>query len=121
VSQAISVGNPHLLVVNANDAWFGYSHAPCENLALATLRAVEHHRALVRSTNSGVSGVVDPVGRMLATSGVFTRENLSAEVPMLEGNTAYLLLGDFPGYVSLIVLAGYAVRARRKKRTAVPV
>ena len=53
-------------------------------------------------------------------SGVFTRVNLSAEVPMLEGSTAYLLLGDFPGYVSLIVLAGYAVQARRKKRTAVP-
>ncbi|MDB4976111.1 MAG: Apolipoprotein N-acyltransferase [Myxococcaceae bacterium] len=118
VSQTVSAGNPHLLVSIANDAWFGDSHAPWEHMALANLRAVEHHRALVRSTNSGVSCVVDPVGRMLATSGTFTRENLSAEVPMLEGSTVYLLLGDFPGYVSLIVLAGLAIQAYRKRRRA---
>jgi apolipoprotein N-acyltransferase len=118
VSATVRAGNPHLLVSIANDAWFGDSHAPWEHLALATIRAVEHHRALVRSTNSGVSGVVDPAGRTLAQSGVFTRENLSAEVPMLEGSTVYLFVGDFPGYISLLVLAGYALWAHRRRRAA---
>jgi apolipoprotein N-acyltransferase len=116
VSHAVRVGDPHLLVNVTNDAWFGNTHAPWEHLALAKLRAVEHHRALVRSTNSGVSAVVDPVGRMLATSGVFTRENLSAEVPMLEVDSLYLTLGNFPGYLSLMALLGLSWVSRRKLR-----
>ena len=49
-----------------NDAWFGATTEPWEHLALAQLRAVEHRRFLVRGTNSGVSAVVDPVGRLVA-------------------------------------------------------
>jgi apolipoprotein N-acyltransferase len=118
VSRTVRAGSPHLLVNITNDAWFGDTHAPWEHLALAKLRAVEHHRALVRSTNSGVSAVVDPVGRMLATSGVFTRENLSAEVPMLEVDYAYLIVGDFPGYLSLIALLWLSFSAGRRRRAA---
>ena len=122
VRDTIRVGSPHVLVNVTNDAWFGDTHAPWEHLALAKLRAVEHHRALVRSTNSGVSAVVDPVGRMLATSRVFTRENLSAEVPMLDVDSLYAIpgIGDFPGYLSLLALLGLAVRARRRPRLSAP-
>ncbi|HTU57447.1 MAG TPA: apolipoprotein N-acyltransferase, partial [Polyangiales bacterium] len=67
---------PHVLINITNDAWFGDTHAPWEHLALAKLRSVEHHRSLVRATNSGVSAVIDPVGRVVATSALFTRENL---------------------------------------------
>lgn len=117
VARAVRVGNPHLLVNLTNDAWFGDTHAPWEHLAIAKLRATEHHRALVRSTNSGVSTVIDPVGRTLALSGVFTRENLSAEVPMLEGTTLYAGVGDFPGYLALATVVWLAFRARRRKPT----
>lgn len=116
VARAVRVGNPHLLVNMTNDAWFGDTHEPWQHLAIAKLRAVEHHRALVRSTNSGVSTVIDPVGRTLAMSGVYTRENLSAEVPMLEGTTPYVTLGDFPGYLSLIALLFLGFQAQRRKR-----
>lgn len=118
VANAVRVGTPHLLVNVTNDAWFGDTHAPWEHLALAKLRAVEHHRALVRSTNSGVSAVVDPVGRMKVTSGVFTRDNLATEVPMLEVNSLYVTLGDFPGYLALIALLAVAYRARQRKNAA---
>jgi apolipoprotein N-acyltransferase len=70
----------------------------------------------VRSTNSGVSAVLDPVGRPLAVSSVFTRENLSAEVPMLEVDYLYLTLGDFPGYLSLIALLWLGFSAGKKRR-----
>lgn len=115
VSHAVRVGTPHLLANITNDAWFGDTHAPWEHLALAKMRAVEHHRALIRSTNSGVSAVIDPVGRTLAESGVFTRENLSADVPMLEVDYPYATIGDFPGYLSLILLLALGFRARRRK------
>jgi len=96
--------DPHLLVNITNDAWFGDTHEPWIHLALAKFRAVEHHRALVRVTNSGVSAVIDPTGRVVTHSGVFTRENLVADVPMLRTETLYGLCGDWFG-----VLAALAV------------
>ncbi len=121
VRRAVREGNPHLLVNVTNDAWFGHTTEPWEHLALAKFRAVEHHRFLVRSTNSGVSAIVDPVGRVLENTGVFTTESLVGEVRMLDGWTPYLYLGDWPGWLSLAVVLGLALRAfRRRRRGAVP-
>jgi apolipoprotein N-acyltransferase len=103
---------PHLLVNLSNDAWFGDTHEPYEHLALAKLRSVEHHRALVRATNSGVSAVIDPVGRVIAESKVFTRENLKASVPMLDEAYAYQVLGDFPAWLSMLAVGFALWRAR---------
>jgi apolipoprotein N-acyltransferase len=80
---------PHLIVSLANDAWFGDSQEPWLHDAVARLRAVEHRRYLVRATNSGVSSVVDPVGRVVARAGLLARENLRAEVRMLSGTTLW--------------------------------
>ncbi len=116
VARAVRAGDPHLLVNMTNDAWFGDTHQPWQHLALAKLRAVEHHRALVRSTNSGVTAIVDPVGRLMEVSGVYTRENLAAKVPMLEnGQYVYAFVGDWPGYLSLLALVVLsALKLRRK-------
>ena len=75
--------------------------------ALAQLRAVEHRRFLVRSTNSGVSAVVDPMGRIVARTGLLTRESLRATVAPLGERTVYARLGDWPGWLSaaLVLLA----------------
>jgi apolipoprotein N-acyltransferase len=107
-------GNPHVLINLTNDAWFGDTHAPWEHLALAKLRSVEHHRALVRATNSGVSAVIDPVGRVTAKSALFTRENLYAAVPMLETSYPYHVLGDFPGPLSALILVGLWIVQRKR-------
>jgi apolipoprotein N-acyltransferase len=109
---------PHALINLTNDAWFGDTHAPWEHLALAKLRSVEHHRALVRATNSGVSAVIDPVGRVVATSALFSRENLFASVPMLNVSYPYHVLGDFPGPLSLLVLVGlWLVQKKRQAQS----
>jgi apolipoprotein N-acyltransferase len=102
VRQAVASGRPHLLINMTNDAWFGDTIEPWQHLALAKFRAVEHHRALVRATNSGVSAVVDPVGRVLVTSGVFEQAALHAEVPMLDKQTPYAYVGDWPGWLGLL-------------------
>ncbi|MBK9033061.1 MAG: apolipoprotein N-acyltransferase [Myxococcales bacterium] len=57
-------GDPNLLVTVANHAWFGASAAPHQALALATLRAVELRRDLVRASNTGVSSIGDALGRV---------------------------------------------------------
>jgi len=102
----------HLLVNVTNDAWFGDTHEPWIHFALAKLRAVEHHRFLVRATNSGVSGVVDPAGRVVTRSGTFERATLHAEVAMLEGRTLYARLGDWPGWLAVALTLWMATRRR---------
>jgi apolipoprotein N-acyltransferase len=112
VRRVVREGRPHLLVNLTNDAWFGDSRAPWIHLALSQLRAVEQRRYLVRATNTGVSAVVDPLGRVVARSGSFTRETLDAEVAMLEGRTPYQVLGDWPGWLSLAAALWLGFRRR---------
>lgn len=96
---------PHLFVTLANDAWFGDSQEPWLHLGLAELRAIEHRRWLVRATNAGVSAIVDPAGRIVARTGLLTRENLRGTVHPLAGDTIYAATGDWPGWLALVVTA----------------
>ncbi len=112
--SAVQQANPHLLVNITNDAWFGDTQEPWIHLALAKFRAVEHHRALVRSTNSGVSAVVDPVGRVLTHSGVFERATLHANIPMLDGWTLYQSTGNWPGWAGTGLIFWLAFIGRRR-------
>jgi apolipoprotein N-acyltransferase len=113
VRRMMRESHPHLLVTLANDAWFGDSQEPWLHLALAQLRAIEQRRYLVRATNSGVSAIVDPAGRILAHTGLLTRENLRGTVHPLHGETVYARWGDWPGWAALAIVAlTLLVRAR---------
>ena len=113
VRRMVNKANPHLLVNLTDDIWLGDSRAPQAHLRLAQFRAVEHRRYLVRATNSGVSAVIDPVGRIVASTEIGTRENLRSTVHMMEGRTAYARFGDWPGWVSLVVTLFTLIRRRR--------
>ncbi|MBC7964050.1 MAG: apolipoprotein N-acyltransferase [Steroidobacteraceae bacterium] len=113
---------PDALFNLTNDSWYGKSTEPIEHLALASFRSIEHRRSLVRSTNTGISAFVDPVGRIVKRSGVWTRETLVDRVPMMQGRTLYALSGDWLGWVcALLALAGIGrallVSARRGEAT----
>jgi len=112
--KLVRVGRPNVLVNLTNDAWYGDTHEPWIHLALAKFRAVEHHRALIRSTNSGVSAFVDPVGRVVSHTGVFTREDLVEDVPLLDRGTVFEVIGERPlGALACVMLAWMVVRRRR--------
>ncbi|MCC6849591.1 MAG: apolipoprotein N-acyltransferase [Deltaproteobacteria bacterium] len=112
VRRMMGESGPHLIVTLANDAWFGDSQEPWLHLGLARLRAIEHRRWLVRATNSGVSAIVDPAGRVVARTGLLTRTNLRGVVHPLAGTTLYARLGDWPGWLALAVVALAALRRR---------
>jgi apolipoprotein N-acyltransferase len=103
-NDAVRHANPELLVNMTNDAWFGDTTEPWEHLALATFRAIEHRRYLVRGTNSGVSAVVDPVGRVIAKSGTFRQEAIAATIHWMRSHTTYEVVGDWPWLLLSIVL-----------------
>lgn len=79
----------NLLVNITNDAWYGRSSAPYQSMAMAVLRAVENKRTLIRAANTGISGFVDPLGRIVAQSEIFTEAALVSQAPMLELTTVF--------------------------------
>ena len=83
-----------LLTTITNDAWFGRSSAPWQHFDMASMRAIEQGRYLVRAANTGVSGVVDPYGRVLIASDLFVEGAWTADVRLLDGLTIYGRTGD---------------------------
>ncbi|HTQ02639.1 MAG TPA: apolipoprotein N-acyltransferase [Polyangiaceae bacterium] len=116
VNRIVNNGDPDLIANLTNDAWFGDTTEPWIHLALATMRAIEHRRYFVRSTNSGVSAIIDPVGRVVAHTNTFEEQALAGEVAWLHAHTVYEVLGDVPWWLVTAVALGLAfARPRRKK------
>ncbi|MCA9609833.1 MAG: apolipoprotein N-acyltransferase [Myxococcales bacterium] len=120
VRAVMNEDDPQLLVNVTNDAWFGDTQEPWVHLALAEMRAVEHHRYLIRATNTGVSAIIDPLGRVTEHSEVFERASLRGEVRMMEGHSVYRTTGNWPGWLSLIAMAYLGFIGRRPPRPQAP-
>ena len=109
--------DPHIMINLTNDAWFGDTQEPYIHLAMSQFRAIEHRLYLVRSTNSGVSAVIDPVGRIVASTNLMTRDNIRYDVHMLDLNTIYTRFGDWPGWLCVLAVVYMFIR-RRDSETA---
>jgi apolipoprotein N-acyltransferase len=92
-----------LLTTITNDAWFGRTSAPSQHFAMAAMRAVEQGRYLVRAANTGISGVVDPYGRVLLHSALFVEGAWTADVRLIEEKTLYGETGDWVVWGSLLL------------------
>ena len=92
----------------SDDSWFGDTHEPRIHLALATFRAIEARRAFIRSTNTGISALIDPAGRIVAETGQHTRENLIGRIPLIHNSntTLYLRHGEWFGWLCVAITAG---------------
>lgn len=121
VRQLWSKAGPADVLVNiTNDSWYGDSHEPLIHLALATFRSIETRRAMIRSTNTGISAFVDPVGRIIDRTGQWTQETLVGEVPVFRdaGSTPYLVTGDWLAWVALLLCGLVFVVPRGRAREA---
>lgn len=107
----------NLLVNLTNDAWYGRTAAPRQHARQARWRALETRRAMVRATNTGLTTVIDPAGRMSAPLPLFSEGVLKAAVPLMEMETVYVRYGDWFAWLMTLVsvaVAGMAfARARR--------
>jgi apolipoprotein N-acyltransferase len=113
------VGGGRLLVVQTNNATFGYSGESRQQLAMGRLRAVEHGRTVLVAATSGVSAVIAPDGTLVDTAGIFTRRVMVHEVPTRDGLTPATRLGAAPELaLSLAGLLGLVVPLARRRRTA---
>lgn len=110
------LGDGALLVNVSNDAWFGRTVGPHQHFQMARMRALELGRWLVRSTNTGISALVSPKGRVTASLPAFETDVLKVDVPPLEGRTPYARWRDVP----LLVLVALMMVIARWVRRATP-
>jgi len=91
------------LVNVTNDAWFGDTVAPYQHLAMARMRCVELRRPMVRAANSGISAVIDPRGRIVASEGLHRRGIAVADIRPSARRTVYAKTGEIFGISCIIV------------------
>ncbi len=97
-----------------NDAWFGITSGPYQHFAAARMRAVEEGLALVRVANNGISGVVDPYGRVSAILGLGRRGVIDADLPRAIEPTLYARWGDLATLALGLVVLALALLAQRR-------
>lgn len=78
------------LVNVSNDTWFGDTIAPYQHLQMARMRALESGRYLLRSTNTGITAIVDPSGQIIRQAPMFKRFALTGEIIPLKGATPFV-------------------------------
>ena len=101
--RRIASSGAEFLVTITNDAWFGDSSAPAQHFSMVVFRSVENHLAFARAANTGISGFIDPFGRIIAASPLFTETALQAAIPVRQTKTFYSRYGDVFAYGCMLI------------------
>jgi apolipoprotein N-acyltransferase len=105
----IEPGNrPGWLINVTNDAWYGDTPGPYQHLLQARVRAAEEGLPLARAANSGISAIVDPYGRVVASLALGRSGTLDGGLPAALPPTPYARFGDLVFLALLLVNAGLA-------------
>jgi apolipoprotein N-acyltransferase len=122
LSRAMVKNNAVLLINITNDAWFGTSGGPYQHFSMTVFRAIENRRALARAANTGISGFIDPVGRILISTPLLEEAVVTRTLPLISEKTFYTRFGDLfalaclAGSLFVIILefGKYALRFRKR-------
>jgi apolipoprotein N-acyltransferase len=108
-----------LITVVTNDSWYGKSSGPYQHKEIAVLRAIENRKSVIRDANGGISCIIDPLGRTLMQSKLFTKTVLVGDVPIQEGETFFtkypMIVPYAASYFSLIIVIFFVVTKIRKR------
>jgi apolipoprotein N-acyltransferase len=101
-----------------NDGWFGNSTGPYQHLQQARWRAIEQGLPLVRAANTGISAVIDPLGRTVAQLGLGIDGVLDSQLPVPIPPTIYARSGDIPAAILFVAALMLVLRRRAAKSVA---
>ena len=113
-----SLPQAELLVTVSNDAWFGTSIGPHQHLQIARARALESGRWVLRATNTGLTVLVDPTGRIVEQVPPFEVALLRGQVVPRAGGTPFVMFGDWPALSLVLGLLGVSVIVVRRRKPA---
>jgi len=103
ISSKFVKNGADILTTITNDAWFGYSSAAMQHFSIAVFRAVENRRTLARAANTGISGFIDPKGKIIETTSLFKDTAVTRKVPLLTHISFYTKYGDIFAIGSILV------------------
>jgi apolipoprotein N-acyltransferase len=106
---------PGWLVNVTNDGWFGISSGPYQHFQQARMLAISEGLPLVRAANTGISAVVDPVGRIVGSLPLGVEGVLDSSLPRALAPTPYVRFGDI-GLPFFFIISLIAVARRRMRR-----
>jgi apolipoprotein N-acyltransferase len=104
-----------MLVNVSNVAWFGDSLAPAQHLQISQMRAIETGRPMLRATNTGMTAVIDPRGRIVALADPFTEAVVRADVQGYAGATPFVRFGNYGVLALCGALVGAALLGRLRR------
>jgi apolipoprotein N-acyltransferase len=114
--EAVRQGSEMLTTIT-NDAWYGESSAAFQHFEMAAMRAIEQGRYLARAANTGISGIIDPYGRILVRTSLFETAAVVGEARFVQTRTIYARVGDIVAHASiLVVLVALMVAYRSRRR-----
>jgi apolipoprotein N-acyltransferase len=106
-----------VLVNVSNDAWFGAAPAARHHLDIASMRAIENRRYLLRATSTGYSAIVDPHGRIVARSSLDEPAVVSETIQASISRTPYQRVGDLAAWLAIITAMVCSHRATKRRPT----
>ena len=109
---------PDWMVNVTNDGWFGISSGPYQHLQEARVRAVEQGLPMVRAANTGISAVIDPLGRIVESLPLGTEGLLTTRLPRPVGSPVYARVGDVPAAMILAIALLAVIRRRLQPNTS---
>lgn len=107
-----------VLINISNDGWYGDTSAPWQHLNMVRMRAIENHRWVLRSTNTGVTAAIDPLGRVTAAAPRHRRTSLRAHFGYEHDVTFYAAHGDLFAYLCALITAaalGFSLRPESRR------
>jgi apolipoprotein N-acyltransferase len=120
LARAMVKNGAQLMVNITNDAWFGRTSAAYQHFSMAVFRTVENRRTLARAANTGISGFIDPCGRILSATDLFQPAAVMKSVPLMKITSPYTRWGEWPlGMLSFGLILFWSWRKIRKKNRTV--
>jgi apolipoprotein N-acyltransferase len=113
-SAVIGEERPQWLVNVTDDSWFGPWAGPQQHLLAARVRAIEEGLPVVRAANTGISAVIDPLGRTLVSLGLGRTGAIDFGLPRALARPAYAVYGDAAFLLLLAASAGLSWWLARK-------
>ncbi len=103
---------PSVLMNVTNDGWFGLTSGPHQHFAQARLRTIEFGVPLVRAANTGISAIIDPLGRVVNSLALGVEGVVDGPLPQALTATVYSDIGDKLAFIMLVCCFGLCIRTK---------